>query len=336
MGRRRAIAAFLLVSVCFGGTFVAARAAQPAVPPLLLVAVRFDLAAVLLFGYAALTHPRAALVPRTRGDLAGILAAGVFAIGGANALLFVGQGGVPSAVGAIIFSLVPIFSPIFAAALLEDERLSASGVVGTLLGLVGVALVIGVDPANLADAVDPAALALLAGAASAALGGVLVRRADATTSSTVRTAWALPIAALALHAASALAGESIAAAEWTPTAVASLAFLAVFAGAAAYVAYFDLIETVGPIRASLTSYASPVVATLGGWHLLSEPLPASAGVGFAVIVLGFAILGADDLRTAVRGWSAWRSLVGTDGTNGDEAGSASDERYTRRIDTDGD
>ncbi|WP_050051681.1 DMT family transporter [Halostagnicola sp. A56] len=291
MSRTRIAVSFVLASVFFGGTFVAAKAGQAYIPPLLFVALRFDIAAVLLLAYAALTTPRADLVPRTRGDIAGILAAGVFAIGLANALLFVGQGYVSSAVGSIVFSLVPIFSPLFAGVLLADERLTPAGAVGTAVGLVGVAMVIGIDPGNLSSALDYGTAIVFGGAVSAALGGVLIRRAETTTSSTVRTAWALPVSALLLHAMSVGAGESVAAIEWTVGAVVALVYVGVFAGAIAYIAYFDLIDQVGAIRSSLTFYATPAVAAIGGWLVLGEQLSGLAVAGFAVILAGFTIIG---------------------------------------------
>ena len=296
----RTLGQFLLVSVFFGGTFVAAKAGQAHVPPLLLVAVRFDIAAVLLAGYVALTRNRAELLPRTRGDIAGILAAGLFAIGLANGLLFVGQGSITSGIGAILFALVPIFTPLLAGGLLADERLTASGAVGTLVGLVGVALVVDVRPATVVDTFSGGAVIVLAGAASLALGTVLIRRADASLSSTVRTAWALPVSAALLHALSIGVGESTATVDWTLGAIVAVGYLAVFAGAVAYILYFGLLEAVGPTQSSLVFYASPIVATLGGWLLLGEALSATTVVGFAVVLLGFLIIGFESLAPMAR------------------------------------
>lgn len=300
MSRTRTIAYFLLASVFFGGTFVAARAGQAYIPPLLFVAIRFDLAAILLLAYAYHTTIGDEFVPRTRGDLVGIVAAGVLTIGLANALLFVGQGYVTSAVGAIAFSLVPIFSPVLAAVLLSDERLSPVGAVGSLVGLAGVGMVVGIDPGNLLATLEGGAVVVLIGAFSAALGAVLIRRSPSTISSTARVAWGLPLSALLLHGMSAAAGESVAAIEWTTTAIVSLAYVTVFAGALAYIAYFALLEDVGVIHSSLTFYASPIVAALGGWLFLGESITAVTVAGFATIVLGFAVLGHETLLPALR------------------------------------
>jgi len=288
------------VSVFFGGTFVAAKAGQAYVPPLLLVAVRFDIAAVLLLGYVALTRSRAELLPKTPGDVAAILAAGVLAIGLANGLLFVGQGSLTSGVGAILFALVPIFAPLFAGALLADERLTAAGAVGTLVGLVGVGMVVDITPATVVETFSGGAVIVLAGAVSLAIGTVLIRRADSSLSSTVRTAWALPVSALMLHALSIGAGESTGAAEWTLGAAVAVGYLGVFAGAVAYILYFGLLEEVGATQSSLVFYASPIVATLGGWLLLGEALSATTVAGFGVVLVGFGIIGHESLAPVVR------------------------------------
>ena len=301
MVERRTFVFFAAASVLFGGTFVAAKAGLDYFPPLLFVAFRFDVAAVALAAYAVLTSSRDELVPRSRGDVTGILATGVLSIGLTNALLFVGQQYATSAVASIVFSLNPVLTPVFAAVLLADERLSARGAAGMLLGLAGVALVVSPDPANLlgGDAVGKAIL--FAGAVTGALGSVLIRWSDGTLSSTVRTAWGLPFGAVLCHLLAWSAGESTGAVAWGPEAVASLAYVGVFAGALAYIAYFGLLDATGAIRANLVFYLVPVVATVGGWALLGEAISPGAVAGFLTIFAGFAVLGSEsvDLRSVV-------------------------------------
>ena len=293
-GQRRSLLLFAVASLLFGGTFVAAKAGLSYFPPLLFVALRFDVAAVVLIGYVVVTTPRTDLVPRTRDDVVGILATGVLAIGLTNALLFVGQQHATSAVGAIVFSLNPILTPVFAAVLLADERLSARGAAGMVLGLLGVGLVVSPDPANLlAGGVGKAIL--FAGAVSGALGSVLIRWADGGLDSSVRTAWGLPFGAALAHALSWASGESAAAITWSGEALLALGYVAIGAGAVAYIAYFDLLDTAGAIRANLVFYVVPVVATLGGWALLAESIAPTAVAGFLTIFAGFAVLGSESV-----------------------------------------
>ena len=292
-----------LVSVLFGGTFVAAKAGLAHFPPLLFVALRYDVAAVVLLAYVVFTRAPGELLPRTRGDVAGILSTGLVVLGLTNALLFVGQADATSAVGAILFSLNPILTPVFAAVLLADERLSARGWAGLVVGLVGVAIVVDPDPAMFASG-GVGKLLLFAGAVTGALGTVLVRRSGGQLDSTVRTAWGLPVGALLCHALSIGAGESVASVSWGLPALLALGYVGVFAGAIAYVAYFELIDTTGATHANLVFYVVPVVSTLGGWALLGEAVSPLVGVGFLLVFAGFAILGSESLARSIS--VSWR------------------------------
>ena len=294
MVSRRTLLLGVTVSVLFGGTFVATKAGLAHFPPLLFVALRYDLAAAVLLVYVLLTRTPAELRPRTRGDVAGILSTGLVALGLTNALLFVGQADATSAVGAVLFSLNPILTPVFAALLLADERLSARGAVGMALGLVGVALVVDPDPATILSG-GLGKLLIFAGAASGALGTVLLRRAETTLTSTVRTAWGLPVAAALTHGMSLAAGESMGHVVWSPTAVAALAYVGLLAGAVAYMTYFGLIDATGAIQANLVFYVVPVVATLGGWVLLGETISALTVAGFLTVFAGFAVIGSESI-----------------------------------------
>jgi len=73
----------------------------------------------------------------------------------------------------------------------------------------------------------------------------------------------------------------------------------------------------GATRSRLVFYVSPVVATLGGWLLLGEPLSAMTVAGFDVIVVGFGIIGAEELvplaRRSRRRLRAWVQEHRSDG-----------------------
>ncbi|TYL38593.1 EamA family transporter [Natronococcus pandeyae] len=333
---RRTFALFVLSSVFFGGTFVAAKAGLEYFPPLLFVALRFDIAAALMLVYVAIRFSREELLPRTAGDVVGILATGVLVIGLANSLLFVGQQYATSAVGAIVFSLNPILTPVFAAVLLSNERLSARGTAGMVLGLLGVALVVSPDPAMLLGGDALGRAILFAGAVSAALGAVLIRRADATLSSSVRIAWGLPLAAALSHGLALINGESVAAITWSTGAILALGYVSVFAGVLAYLAYFALLDETGAIQANLIFYVVPVVSTLGGWALLGEQIAPLAVVGFLTIFAGFAVLGSEsiDIRSRLpalphRTENVWPDR---DAHRAEERSSVADEPKWQRSD----
>jgi drug/metabolite transporter (DMT)-like permease len=291
----RSVVAFLATAILFGGTFVAAKAGLEHMPPLLFVAIRFDVAAVLLLAYVFLTVPRERWLPRTRADLVGIAAAGLLTIGLANAMLFLGQQYVTSAVASVVFSLSPILTPVFAAFLLAEERLTPVEAVGTVVAFVGVAVVVELNPADLLASAGVGHAVLLIGAVGVALGGVLIRRADASMPSTARTAWGLPLGAAFCHLLAGMRGESLAAIEWTPGALIALGYVSVLSGVLAYIAYFGLIDEVGATRSSLAFYLVPVVAAIGGRVFLGEAITATTVVGFLVVFAGFALVNRERL-----------------------------------------
>ncbi|WP_277555845.1 DMT family transporter [Halobaculum limi] len=308
MSARRTIGLFLVSAVLFGGTFVAAKFGLAHLPPLIFVALRFDIGALVLVGYAAHRLSFADLRPRSLGDVVAILSTGVLVIGLTNASIFVGQQYTTSGVAAIVMSLNPILTMVFAALALSDERLTRRGVVGMFAGLVGVALVANPDPSTLAGS---AGLSIIfAAAVLSALGAVTIRWADPTMSSTARTVWGVPIAAVVTHFLSFVAGEPSAVGPIPPAALLALAFLGIGSGAVAYLTYFALIDAAGATRANLLFYFTPVVSALGGWFLLNETISPLTVLGFAVIFAGFLLVGSASIASTLasrrpRTWARW-------------------------------
>ncbi|WP_324662356.1 DMT family transporter [Haloarcula sediminis] len=289
MDERRDGILFLILAVTWGTAFVAIKAGLEALPPVLFAALRYDVAAVLMVGYAAVTSDY--WLPRTRADWLTLLVEGTLLIALYNALLFVGQQGVTSGVAAILIGASPILSTGFARLALPSERLAPMGMVGLAVGFLGVALVARPTPsALLGGSALPSVLVFLA-AAAVALGSVLVQRLDGGISSEGMVAWSTALGAVLLHGISAgVVGESLASAHLTSRSLFAILYLAVFASALGYVVYFELLARVGAIELNLVSYAAPVVAALAGWLVLGERLGWLEIVGFCCIFAGFLLL----------------------------------------------
>jgi drug/metabolite transporter (DMT)-like permease len=283
--RLLAAAPFALLAVVWGFSFPAISVGLRSLPPVLFAAFRYDVAAVLLLAYAGLRT--AEWRPTSRRDLLAVLAGGVFLVAG-NGLLFVGQRTVPSGVAAILQSLVPIATSVWALLLLPEERVSPTGAVGILLGFLGVGLVVSPDPANLLGA-EVGRLLILAQVASVALGGVLIQRSRPTLDRAALSGWSMGLGGLLLHATSAGLDEPLALPR-EPLGVAAVVYLGVFSTALAFFVYFRLLERYGALETSLIAYVVPVVATLAGVLLLGESITLPTLLGFAVVAAGFLVL----------------------------------------------
>lgn len=285
----RNAALFVVLSVLWGTAFMVIKAGLEFIPPVLFAALRYDIAGVIMLVYAVMVTDY--WRPRSRADWVTVGVGAVLIIALYNAFLFVGEQGVTSGVAAILVAMNPILATGFSRVFLADERLSVVGLVGLLLGFIGVALVVNVDPGNLltSELVWPG-LVLLA-AASIAFGSVLVQRIGAGISTEGMVAWSCAIGAVLLHVISmGVLRESFSDVEVSVGAVFAVVYLAVFASAVGYFIYFDLLDRLGSIEINLVSYANPVPAGIAGWLALNEGLTLNSVVGFVLIFAGFGLM----------------------------------------------
>ncbi|WP_227374319.1 DMT family transporter [Haladaptatus halobius] len=280
-------ALFLLVTVLFGTAFPAIEVGLAFLPPLLFAAARYYLSATVLLAYAVLATDR--WRPRTQGDRTAVAAGGVLFIGGTG-FTFLGQQFTTGGVASIIVSLSPILTALLGWGLLPDERLSARGFLGVVVGFIGVAIIVDPTPTNLLDQTSVGRLLILIATAVVTLGTVLVRRSHPTLAVPALTGWSMLVGASIQLVIGVALGESPAAVEFEPAAAATVIYLGVFAGAVAFLGYFTLLDRSGALEANLVTYVNPVVALVIGHVLLREPVSVTALVGFLVILVGFALL----------------------------------------------
>ncbi len=297
MVRYRNLLLFVLLAVIWGSAFTAIKAGLEFFPPVWFAAVRYDIAGVLMLGYAWAVTDRWRPVNLAEWAVVGIGA--LFMIAGYHAFLFVGEQGTTSAAAAVIVSLSPVLTTGFARGFLPDERLSIPGLVGLGLGFVGVVVLADPDFANLFGGETLPELLVLSAAASFALGSVLARRFDASLPIETMEAWSMIGGAVVMHLVSAvILGEATGAIQWTTTATAALVYLAIVASAGGFLIYFDLLNRLGPIEINLVSYAAPIAAAVTGFVLLGETPSIGTAVGFLLILLGFGLIKSN----AVRDW----------------------------------
>ncbi|MDZ5812096.1 DMT family transporter [Halorubrum sp. AD140] len=282
------VAAFVLLATLWGTSFVAIEAGLHYFPPLLFAGVRYAIAGAIVLAVAALASGRT--VPRGRDEWVGVGVAGTFVIAAYHGLLYVGELHVSGAVAAVVVSLAPVLTAVFAAVLLPSERLGPVEIGGFALGILGVVVIADPVEAGLGSSALLGVALAFAGAVAFSLGAVLLRPLRTDLPIAALQGWAMVLGAGQLFVGAALFGESPAAIVWNDTAIASLAYLTVLSGAFAFLIYFALLDAVGPARLHLVGYAEPVVAAAGSWVLFGSLIEAEALLGFVAILAGFLAL----------------------------------------------
>lgn len=274
-----------------GAATVASRFAVGEVPPLTLAMLRYAIGfgCLLPFAWRGMEDllGRGAAAPvnasRTR-DLLAMAALGIGQFGVLIALLNFGLQHIGAAQAALIFSLFPLLTLLFAAAL-GRERVTWQLVAGVALTIAGVALTLTPKLGATGAGHWWGELAVAASAATGALCSVLYRPH-------LRRYPTVPVSAFAMLA-SVLFLAVLAAGEHWPARIASFSASAwgavVFIGVSSGVGYFCWLYALkyeSPTRVTVFLGLNPVTAALLGWALLGEALPATALGALALTVAG--------------------------------------------------
>lgn len=288
MPQTRVAAAVALLIAIWGTTWAAIRIGLEDLPPLTSLAWRFAVAGTVLLALVPVFGVR---LGRDRREPALWAVNGLLSFAGSYGVVYWAEQRVPSGLTALLFATFPLFVAVLGHFLLPAERLHLRGAAGTLVGFGGVALIFSEDLARLGGpGVARAALVLLAAPAVSAVANVSIKRWGRGIHPLSLTSVPLLGAGALVGAAAALA-EADRAARWTPAAIGSVVYLALFGSALAFVVYFWLLERLPATRLSLITYAVPVVAVTIGVLLLDEPMTARLAAGAALVIAGVALAG---------------------------------------------
>jgi drug/metabolite transporter (DMT)-like permease len=273
---RRSLLLFAAMSVIWGLPYLFIRIAVSDLSPVVLVFARTAIGALILLPVVV-----------WRGELRGLfkswvplLAFAAVEIGIPWVMLAGAEQRITSSLAGLLVSAVPLVGVVIATSLGNREHLGGASLAGLLLGVVGVAAIVGFD----LRASDWLALVEMGVVVVAyAVGPVIVSRY-------LNGLPSMAVIAVSL-AACAIAYLPFAALQWPrsvpPTdTVVSVAVLAVVCTALAFVLFFALIAAIGPVRATVITYINPAVAALLGVTILRESFTFGMGVGFVLVIAG--------------------------------------------------
>jgi drug/metabolite transporter (DMT)-like permease len=303
-GRLWALLAVL--GLLWGGSFFFTQIVVREIPPLTLVALRVGIAALALLAFLALR--RIPLGP-LRQRAGAFLLLGLLNNAIPFLLLAIGQKTVGAGLASILNATTPLWTILVAALATSDERLSGRKLAGILLGILGVAILVGPEAFGAGHLAPLPALAALLGATfSYALAGVFARRFRGVPPAVVATGQlcgssliVIPLALL-LGAGPGLGGLGLGA--MTPAGIMAMLALALVSTAFAYILYFEVVARAGATNASLVTFLVPASAILLGILFLGETLTAREILGFSAILAGLAAIDGRVARGVAKAWGS--------------------------------
>jgi drug/metabolite transporter (DMT)-like permease len=204
-----------------------------------------------------------------------------------------------SALAATLNAPVPLFVVLSAPLVLPDERLTASKLGGVVLGLIGVLVLVGFDPAAIGRNDLTAEIALILSAVSYAAGAVYARRFVRGLRPMVPAVFQVGYA-LVITTLLAFVFEQPLATVANASSLIAVVWLGLLGSGVAYLLYFRLLRNWGAGRTSLVAYQLPVWGIALGFIVLGEPLHASLLVGTALVIAGIAVVNRDSTVALAR------------------------------------
>ncbi len=291
----------LVVWVVWGSTYLAIRVVVQEMPPLAAASLRFFVSGVVMAA-VALVVDRGRGRPGLRQVLDYALV-GVLLLAGGNALVMWAEKTVPSGIAALIVATVPMWLTLFDGLRRGGQPWTIRVWLGTLIGLLGVALV--AKPQGGVEAGHwPAVIGLQVGALSWTFGSLYAQAVPKRLPLLSASAVEMLAGSGVLFLESCLFGEDLGrVAAASSTAWTALAYLTVFGSLVGFTAFAYCLNELPASTVGTYAYVNPVVAVTLGSLILGEPVSAGLVSGGALILL--AVL----LTTARRSLAAPRPPV---------------------------
>ena len=297
------IIAFTTVYIVWGSTYFFIQVAVQDFPPMMLGALRFLAAGLLLMGWCLLHGER----PGTWKQIKTAIITGLM-------LLLVGTGAViwaekwlPSSLVAVLVSSAPFWFVILDVPKWKENLTNRSIITGLIFGFIGVTLmfgekVLGAIHSRIDSHEIIGLFILLIGTMSWA-GGSLYSTYHSAGSSNINSALQM------LAAGSAFLIGSLLLQEWrgfdlqrvTAEAWLSLLYLVIFGSLAAYSAYVWLLRVRSAAQVSTYAYVNPVIAVLLGVFFAGEHMSLLQISGLIVIIVSVLLINLAKYRSEKRG-----------------------------------
>lgn len=274
---------FGLVYVFWGSTYLGIDIAIEHIPPALMCATRFTIAGVIMLAYCLISGKNIRYSPR---ELLQLAIVGNLLLMGGNLTLSYAELYIPSGLAALLVASIPLWFLILDALILGHHHLSARGLAGLALGLVGTAVLLWPQLTSTSGVGRKEfwwSVALIAGALSWAFGSVLAKKWQSGSPTFGATAWQVFFAGLG-NLVFASWNHDFHRAVWTATGIGAIAYLVVCGSLIGYTAYIYILGHAPTAKVSTYAYVNPVVAVFLGWLVLHETIDRYILAGSAIVI----------------------------------------------------
>jgi drug/metabolite transporter (DMT)-like permease len=285
----KVLLAFAIIYFVWGSTFLAIRVGVREVPPFLLAGMRFLIAGLVLYGWM---RARGTPSPKLREWMAAsFLALLIFVFD--YGLLFWAEQRVPSGIAAVMMATIPVFMSLGEIVFLRTQRLTVRLGLALVVGMAGVAVLVGRSMSLGEAPVDTAgAIALIVASLSWSVASSLTRKLPLPSAKAMSSGAQMLAGGVLLTIAASVLGEfhgfrvqAVSGEAWL-----ALAYLIVAGSIAGFTAYVWLLHHESPTKVGTYAYVNPVVAVLVGYFLGGEAIGPRTIVGTLLVLVSVVVI----------------------------------------------
>ncbi|MGB9641063.1 MAG: DMT family transporter [Anaerolineales bacterium] len=279
-------AAFILLGLVWGTSFLWIKIAVKEIGPLLLVSLRLLFGIIGLLFYLGWTKPK---FPIDRQTWIQLTILGLINNAIPYLLISWGEIYIDSAVAAILNSTAPLFTMILAHFLLTDDPMTSKRVIALFIGFVGIVVLMERDLNGVLVRGVLGQLAVLTAAVFYAISSIYARRITSDQPAAIRAILPLIGADILVWMITPIAEHPIVL-PVIPLTWLAVIWLGIMGVSLAYILYFYLLHSVGPTRTVLVTYVFPLVGVVLGVLFLGETLDWNLIVGGLMVIGGIILV----------------------------------------------
>ena len=285
----KTLLAFAIIYFVWGSTFLAIRVGVREVPPLILAAMRFLVAGVVLYGWMMARGERS---PSGRQWMsASLLGMVIFVFD--YGLLFCAEQRVPSGIAAVMLATIPVFMALSEIIFLRTQKLTVRLLLALLLGIGGVAVLMSHSLTLADEPIDKTgAVALMFASISWSIASTLARKVPLPPSKVMSSGAQMLAGGVFLAFTAAGLGEFrnfhpglVSRGAWL-----ALAYLIVAGSIIGFTAYVWLIHHESPTKVGTYAYVNPIVAVVVGYFLGGETLSVRTILGTLFVLISVVVI----------------------------------------------
>ena len=278
---------WLLLCLIWGSTWLFIKIGLSDLPPITFAAIRFIIAASILFCYIAIRGIR---LPRNSNDWQLLAVTGILSFSLNYGLIFWGEQYISSGLASLLQATIPAFGLIAAHLYLPGERMTSAKVAGVLLGIAGVGVIFSNQLTAPGKRALAGSVALVVSSICVAYSNVLVKARATNLDPAVIAAGQMTCGLVPLLLVGIPLEGNPLRYHWTTMAVVSLLYLAIVGSVIAFLLYYWLVHNMDVTKTMLIALVTPVFAVTLGILLLDEELSWRSFAGGAMIMLGIGLI----------------------------------------------